>query len=89
MKQTRGTNGVTDPDSGAQIPRRGSVKGSLGVAGFAASAAVLPACADNNVLNPDDADTDSAPWRSFRDSISVWHGLAERSFLSQQSTIWI
>lgn len=29
------------------------------------------------------------PWRSFRDSISVWHGLAERSFLSQQSTIWI
>ena len=29
------------------------------------------------------------PWRQFRDSISVWHGLAERSFLSQQSTIWI
>ncbi|MDE0606453.1 MAG: hypothetical protein OXH78_04775 [Acidimicrobiaceae bacterium] len=29
------------------------------------------------------------PWRSFRDSISEWHGLAERSFLSQQSTIWI
>ena len=53
MKQTRGTNGVAESGSPAQIPRRGFVKGSLGVAGFAATAAVLAACADNNVLNPD------------------------------------
>ena len=25
------------------------------------------------------------PWRQFRDSIAEWHGLAERSFLNQQS----
>ena len=53
MKQTRGTNGVAESGSPAQIPRRGFVKGSLGVAGFAATAAVLAACADNNVLNAD------------------------------------
>ena len=27
------------------------------------------------------------PWREFRDGISEWHGLAERSFLSQQTQI--
>lgn len=27
------------------------------------------------------------PWREFRDSVSTWHGLAERSFLDQQSTL--
>ena len=26
------------------------------------------------------------PWREYRDSVSEWHGLAERSFLNQQST---
>ena len=60
MKQTRGTNGAAEKGSPAQIPRRGFVKGSLGVAGFAATAAVLAACADNNVLNPDNGGTDSA-----------------------------
>ena len=29
------------------------------------------------------------PWRRFRDSVSAWHGLAERSYLTQQSTIWV
>ncbi len=57
MKQTWGTNGVAEPDSPAQIPRRGFVKGSLGVAGFAATAAVLAACADNNELNSDNGDS--------------------------------
>ena len=27
------------------------------------------------------------PWREFRDGISEWHGLAERSFLSQQTQV--
>ncbi len=27
------------------------------------------------------------PWRAYRDSVSEWHGLAERSFLNQQSQI--
>lgn len=27
------------------------------------------------------------PWREFRDSVTEWHGLAERSFLDQQSTL--
>ncbi len=27
------------------------------------------------------------PWREFRDGISEWHGLAERSYLTQQTTI--
>ena len=27
------------------------------------------------------------PWRTFRDGISEWHGLAERSFLSQQTQV--
>ncbi|MYA13567.1 MAG: ABC transporter substrate-binding protein, partial [Acidimicrobiaceae bacterium] len=27
------------------------------------------------------------PWREFRDGISEWHGLAERSFLTQQTQI--
>jgi len=27
------------------------------------------------------------PWREFRDSISEWHGLAERSYLNQQTQI--
>ena len=27
------------------------------------------------------------PWRAFRDGIAEWHGLAERSFLSQQTQI--
>ena len=27
------------------------------------------------------------PWREFRDSISEWHGLAEKSYLNQQTEI--
>ncbi|WP_419838099.1 hypothetical protein [Candidatus Poriferisodalis sp.] len=27
------------------------------------------------------------PWRQFRDGIAEWHGLAERSFLDQQTQI--
>ncbi len=27
------------------------------------------------------------PWREFRDSVSAWHGTAERSFLNQQTAI--
>ncbi len=27
------------------------------------------------------------PWREFRDSISEWHGLAERSYLTQQTAV--
>ena len=27
------------------------------------------------------------PWRTFRDGISEWHSLAERSYLTQQSQI--
>ena len=27
------------------------------------------------------------PWREFRDLVSEWHGLAERSYLNQQTQI--
>ena len=45
-----------------------------------------------NVLDSVAADDDNfarilGPWRQFRDGISEWHGLAERSFLDQQTQI--
>jgi len=45
-----------------------------------------------NVLNTVAADDENfarilGPWREFRDGISEWHGLAERSFLSQQTQV--
>ncbi len=45
-----------------------------------------------NVLNDVAADDENfarilGPWREFRDGISEWHGLAERSFLSQQTQV--
>ena len=58
MEKARGDKGVAEPSSPAQIPRRGFVRGAVGVAGFAASAAVLAACADNEVLNPDNRSAD-------------------------------
>ena len=45
-----------------------------------------------NVLDSVAAEDDNfarilGPWREFRDGISEWHGLAERSFLSQQTQV--
>ena len=45
-----------------------------------------------NVLDTVAADDENfarilGPWREFRDGISEWHGLAERSFLSQQTQV--
>ena len=45
-----------------------------------------------NVLDSVAADDENfarilGPWREFRDGISEWHGLAERSFLSQQTQV--
>ena len=45
-----------------------------------------------NVLNEVAAEDDNfarilGPWREFRDGIAEWHGLAERSFLDQQTQI--
>ena len=45
-----------------------------------------------NVLDEVAADDENfarilGPWREFRDGIAEWHGLAERSFLSQQTQV--
>ena len=45
-----------------------------------------------NVLDSVAADDENfarilGPWREFRDGIAEWHGLAERSFLSQQTQV--
>ncbi|MXV97216.1 MAG: hypothetical protein F4Y05_04205 [Acidimicrobiaceae bacterium] len=45
-----------------------------------------------NVLDTVAADDENfarilGPWREFRDGIAEWHGLAERSFLSQQTQV--
>ncbi len=46
----------------------------------------------DNVLDSVAAEDDNfarilGPWRAFRDGISEWHGLAERSYLSQQTQV--
>ena len=57
MHETRSNNSVTKPNPQHTLQRRSFVKGAAGVAGFAASAAVLAACGDNEIIDPDTANT--------------------------------
>ena len=59
MRETERANGIGEAGVPSQMARRGFVKGGLGVAGFAATAAVLAACADNKALDSDNETTDN------------------------------
>ena len=61
LKSKKATNVGTETTKAAQLQRRGFVKGAVGVAGFAATAAVISACADNNLLNSSQANGGTEP----------------------------
>ena len=68
------------------------IKGFAQIREFPAELMAAFKAETENVLDSVAADDENfarilGPWRTFRDGISEWHGLAERSFLDQQTQL--